>query len=152
MFKRQIDKPFGEVLVERTVIDRKQLNLALDIQRDKGGLLGEILVSLDFVTEEEIAHTLSLIYGFPYLPLQNYDISSELIAMVPRRVAEHYALVPIDKIGNSITVAMTDPLNKDAIDDIKYLTKSEVQIFISTRHDVFETINSAYETKQLMRE
>lgn len=144
MFKRQIDKPFGEVLVERGAIDSKQLSLALDIQREKGGLIGEILVSLNFITEEEIAQTLSLIYGFPFLPLNNYKISSELMDKVPKRVAEYYVVVPLDKIGNSITVAMSDPLNKNALEDIKYLTGDDTQVFISTKKDIVDAINNAY--------
>ena len=150
MFKRQIDKPFGEVLVERGVIDRKQLNFALEVQRDKGGLIGSILVDLDFLGEEDIAQTLSLIYGFPFLPLDSYDVPSELVEKIPRRVVEYYEMIPIDKIGTSVTVAMVDPLNKYAIEDVKFLTGCEVQIFISTHKEVSIAIENAYPPQEMI--
>lgn len=142
--KKKIDKPFGEVLIERSLIERSQLNIALDLQRKEGGMLGEILVEQGFVSEMDIAYTLSLIYGFPFMPLQSFDISRELTALVPRRVAQHYTIMPIDKIGNSVTVATNNPLNNDALEDIAYLTKSDIQIFISTKADIMETIERIY--------
>jgi type IV pilus assembly protein PilB len=145
--KRKTDKPFGEILVERGLIDRKQLGVALEVQRDKGGMIGEILVSLGYVREDQIAHTLSLIYGFPYLPLENYEISSEMTQVVPRRVAEHYCILPVDKIGDSITLAMANPLNTFAIEDVEYLSHCEAQVFISTTSDIRNAITALYERK-----
>lgn len=142
--KKKIDKPFGEILIERNLIERSQLNVALDLQRKEGGMLGEILVDQGFVSEMDIAYTLSLIYGFPFMPLQSFDISRELIDLVPKRVALHYTIMPIDKIGNSVTVATNNPLNNDALEDIEFLTKADIQIFISTKSDIAETIERVY--------
>jgi len=145
--KRKTDKPFGEILVERGLIDRKQLGVALEVQREKGGMLGEILVALEFIREDQIAHTLSLIYGFPYLPLENYEVSSEMTQVIPRRIAEHYCILPVDKIGDSITLAMANPLNSYAVEDVEYLTHCEAQIFISTTSDIRNAIEALYERK-----
>lgn len=142
--KKKIDKPFGEVLIERSLIERSQLSVALDLQRKEGGMLGEILVDQGFVSEMDIAYTLSLIYGFPFMPLQSFEISRELVDLVPKRVAQHYTIMPIDKIGNSVTVATNNPLNNDALEDIEFLTKSDIQIFISTKSDILETIERVY--------
>lgn len=142
--KKKIDKPFGEVLIERNLIERSQLNVALDMQRKEGGMLGEILVEQGFVSEMDIAYTLSLIYGFPFMPLQSFEISRDLVKLVPKRVAEHYTVMPIDKIGNSVTVATNNPLNNDALEDIEYITKSDIQIFISTKTDIHDTIERVY--------
>ena len=143
-FKKRIDKPLGELLVARGIINRKQLDEVVKVQREKGGLIGEIIVSLGYTKEEEIAYALSLQYGFPYLPLQNYDIPRELLEAIPEQVANQYCLIPIDKIGNTLTVAMANPLNPQAIDDIEYLTKCEAQIFVATTSDIRDAIRKCY--------
>jgi len=132
--------------VERGVIARNQLEEALRVQKEKGGLIGEVIVSLGYTKEEEIAYALSLQYGFPYLPLQNYDIPKELLETVPEQVASQYCLIPIDKIGNTLTVAMANPLNPQAIDDIEYISKCEAQIFVATSSDIRAAIDKFYKT------
>ncbi len=137
-------KQLGELLIERSVIGAKQLERALDVQREKGGLIGEILVELGFAKEEDIAHALTAQYGFPYLPLKNYEIDLEIVKLIPQNVANQYCLIPIDKIGNSLTVAMSNPLNVQAIEDIELLTKCKVQTFVSTTSDIREAIKKYY--------
>lgn len=143
-FKKVMAKQLGELLIERGVIGAKQLEKALEIQKEKGGLIGEVLVELGFAKEEDIAHALTAQYGFPYLPLKNYDIDSEIVKLVPQQVANQYCLIPIDKIGNSLTIAMSNPLNVQAIEDIELLTKCKVQTFVSTTSDIREAIKKYY--------
>lgn len=143
-FKKRIDKPLGELLIEKGLINRAQLEEALRVQKEKGGLIGEVIVSLGFAKEEDIAYVLSLQYGFPYLPLKNYDIPQELLKIIPKQVASQYCLVPIDKLGNTLTIAMANPLNPQAIDDIEYITGSEVQVFVATASDIREAIQRCY--------
>jgi len=113
-FKKRIDKPLGELLIEKGIINRAQIKKALKVQKERGGLIGEIIVSLGFAKEEDIAHVLSLQYGFPYLPLESYDIPKELVKIIPKQVALQYCLIPIDKIGSTLTIAMANPLNSQA--------------------------------------
>src|SRR3990167_5136939 len=126
-FKKIINKHIGDLLVERGSIHRENLNVAVAYQKEKGGLLGEILVELKFATEEDIAHALTRQYGFPYLPLANYEIDSEVITSVPENVCRQFCLIPIDKIGKSLTLAMADPLNFQATEDVELLTGCTVQ-------------------------
>ena len=146
-FKKRIDKQLGELLIERGVITRNQLEQALQTQKEKGGLIGEVIVSLGFTKEEEIAYALSLQYGFPYLPLQNYDIPKELLETIPEQVACQYCLIPIDRIENTLTVAMANPLNPQAIDDIEYISKCEAQIFVATSSDIRSAISKFYKAE-----
>ncbi|MBU2541028.1 MAG: hypothetical protein KJ593_03905 [Candidatus Omnitrophica bacterium] len=143
-FKKVMAKQLGELLIERGVIGAKHLEKALEVQKEKGGLIGEILVELGFAKEEDIAHALTAQYGFPYLPLKNYDIDLEIVRIIPKNVAIQYCLIPIDKIGTSLTVAMSNPLNVQAIEDIELLTKCKVQTFVSTPSDIRETIKKYY--------
>lgn len=144
MAKRIITKRIGEVLLERGVIDQKELEKALAHQKVNGGLMGQILISLGMVTEEEIALALTAQYGFPYLPLESYEIDPSLAQMVPEEMARQYCLIPVDRIGNALTLAMADPSNIQAIEDIELLTKCIVQTFVSTPSDITKAIDKYY--------
>ncbi|RKY40445.1 MAG: hypothetical protein DRP76_01940 [Candidatus Omnitrophota bacterium] len=144
MKPKKKEKLIGEILVERGIITPHQLKKVLENQQKEGGLIGEIIVKLGFATEEEIAQCLSYQYGFPYLPLENYEISKEAIELVPRHVAQHYCLIPVDKIGNTLTIAISDPLNSEAIEDLEELTSLNIQVFISTSSDIRQAIEKYY--------
>ncbi len=144
MAKRVISKQLGQLLMERKVIDEKQLSHALEVQKEKGGLIGHILVELGYATEEAIAQAITTQYGFPYLPLENYDIDVEIVKMVPKNVASQFCLIPIDKIGTNLTIAMSDPLNALAIEDIELISGLCVQIFVSTETDIKKAIGKYY--------
>ena len=145
--KKKIEKLLGEILVERGVVSNEQLAKALEVQVKNGGLIGEIIVSLGFATEEEIAQCISFQYGVPFLPLENYEISEEAVKVVPQSVASHYCLVPIDKIGDTLTIAMANPLNVEAAEDLEDITSLEIQIFVSTASDVRNAIKRGYKTE-----
>jgi type IV pilus assembly protein PilB len=139
-YKRTSNKHLGELLVEKGVLDREQIAMAMAYQNEKGGLIGEILVELKFATEEDIAQALTCQYGFPFLPLSNYEIDREVLNAVPETVCKKYCLIPIDKIGKSLTVAMANPLNRTAVEDVEMLTGCSVQTFVSTAGDIKEAI------------
>ena len=144
MPKRIITKRLGEVLLERGIITRKQLEEALAEQQARGGLIGAVLIRLQMVTEEEVALALTAQYGFPYLPLANYDLDNTLMTLVPEEVARRYCLIPIDRIGNALTLAMADPSNTKALEDVEALTKCVVQTFVSTPSDITQAIDRFY--------
>ena len=142
--KRLISKQLGELLLERKIINERQLQKAISVQKEKGGLLGSILVLLGYASEEQIAQSLTTQFGFPYLPLGNYEVDAGIVKLIPENVASQYNLIAIDKIGNSLTVAMSDPLNIHAIEDIELITNCKVQVFVSTQTDIKESIKRYY--------
>ena len=146
--RRIINKQLGELLIERGILTQAQLDKALVVQQERSGLIGEILVELGFAKEEDIAQALTAQYGFPYLPLSNYDINTEIINIVPGRVARQYLLIPIDKIGNNLTLAMSNPLNVQAIEDVELLSGCSVQTFVSTSSDIKRAIEKYYKDKE----
>lgn len=146
--RRIINKQLGELLIERGLVTQEQLEKALEVQRAKGGLLGEIMVDMGIVKEEDIAQTLTAQYGFPYLPLSNYEIDPEVLRTIPARVAKQYLLIPIDKIGNCLTLAMSNPLNQQAIEDVELLSGCTVQTFVATSSDIKRAIEKYYPEKE----
>jgi type IV pilus assembly protein PilB len=138
----------GELLLDRGIISQAQMEQGLEIQREKGGLIGEILVGLGFVKEDDIAQALTAQYGIPYLPLGNYDLDAEIASIIPGRVARQYLLVPIEKIGNNLTLAMFNPLDAQAIEDVELLSGCSVQAFVSTSSDLKKAIEKYYKDKE----
>lgn len=145
-YKKVTNKHLGELLVERGIINRDQLEKAINYQSEKGGLIGEVLVDLKFATEEDIAQALTCQYGFPYLPLVNYEIDEEVIGAVPENVCRQFCLIPIDKIGKSLTLAMANPLNVQAIEDVELITNCTVQTFVSTTTDIKNCVKKYYKS------
>lgn len=144
MPEKRITEKLGEILVQGGVISEQQLQRALDFQRHEGGLLGEILVKLGYVNEREIVQAITAQYGFPYLPLENYDFNKEVARLLPENVARQYSIVPVDIMGDLLTVAMSNPLNEKAVEDVEMITKKKVQVFISTVTSIHEAINRLY--------
>jgi type IV pilus assembly protein PilB len=144
-FERTSNKHLGELLIERGVITRVQLDAAIEYQKNnKGVLFGEALIRLGNATEEDIAQALTCQYGFPYLPLSNYEIDIEILAAVPVHMCEQFCLIPIDKIGKSLTLAMSNPLNIRAVEDVELLSGCTVQAFVSTASDIRNAIKKYY--------
>lgn len=144
-FDRVSNKHLGELLVERGVINRQQLEEGLEFQKNnKGILFGEALVKIGHATEQDIAQAMTCQYGFPYLPLSNYEIDAEVLTSVPVNICEQFCLIPIDKIGKSLTLAMANPLNVKAVDDVELLSGCTVQAFVSTVSDIRNAIKKHY--------
>lgn len=137
-------KQLGELLIEKGLITKLQLQHALEVQKDKGGLIGKVLVDLGYVTEEAIAQAITAQYGFPYLPLGSYEIDTEIIKIIPKNVAIQYCLIPVDKIGSNLTIAMANPLNSQAVEDVALLSGLYVQLFVSTATDIRSAIEKYY--------
>ena len=142
--RRLITKQLGELLLEKGIINQAQLDKALKIQKEKSGLIGQIFVALGYVKEEEIAQVLTVQYGFPYLPLESYEISDDMIKLIPENVAKQYNLIAIDRIGNLLTISMSNPLNIQATEDIETFSGCKVQVFISTMTDITNAIKKYY--------
>ncbi|MBN1794638.1 MAG: hypothetical protein JW844_06705 [Candidatus Omnitrophica bacterium] len=145
-YDRMLSKPLGELLIAKEIITPDQLEEALVVQKREGGLIGEILIRLGFANEEAIAQALTMQYGLPYLPLTNYEIDPAVLSVVPRETAQKYCFIPIDKIGNNLTIAISNPLDYKTLESIEKLTGCVVHIFVSTSSHINEAINKYYQT------
>ncbi len=145
--KRVVLKQLGELLLERGIINVDQLNGALKVQKEQGGLIGRVLVNLGFANEEEIAQAITVQYGFPYLPLSSYEVNVEAMKLIPQNVAEQYNLIAIDRMADMLTIAMSNPLNIQAVEDIEMISHCTVQVFVSTMSDIANAISKYYQKK-----
>ncbi|MFH2138838.1 MAG: hypothetical protein ABII88_10035 [Candidatus Omnitrophota bacterium] len=135
------------ILLDIGIITQEQLDKALEMQTKKGGSLFQLIIEMGYLSEEDLVSTMVTQYGFPYLQLENYEIETELVKIISKDIAQKYNLIPIDKIGNILTVAMADPLNSAAKEEIKQITGLDVETFISTFSDINNAIAQYYEPK-----
>jgi len=105
---------------------------------------------MHLATEEDVIQALTCQYGFPYLPLSNYEIAPEVLQTVSVQLCKKYCLIPIDKIGRSLTLAMANPLNVEALEELEKATSCSVQAFVSTATDINNAINRYYENALML--
>ncbi len=134
----------GELLLYAGKITKDQLSKALDVQKSTKMKLGEIIVDNGWLQLEEIVETLELQLGFPKVDLSKYEINSNVVTLIPESIVKKYKLIAIDKKDDSLVVAMVDPLNFFAIDDIKLYTKMGVIPCLATSSDLERVIERYY--------
>jgi type IV pilus assembly protein PilB len=134
----------GELLIKEKRITQEQLQEAVNHQRQHGGKLGFNLVKLGFVKDEEITALLSKQYGVPSIALGQFEIDSSVIKLVPSETAQKYQVVPLSRAGATLTIAMTDPTNVFAMDDIKFMTGYNVEPVVASETAVSEAILKYY--------
>jgi len=133
-----------EILIHNKLITAAQLEEALKVQAVKGGKLSDIIVELKLVKENELITTLSEGLGLPLIDLKRFKIDFEIVKIIPVNIARHYQIIPISKMGDTITLAMADPLNIFAIDYVRELTGFKINPIISSVQDIKQTIELSY--------
>ncbi|HXY55626.1 MAG TPA: type IV-A pilus assembly ATPase PilB [Nitrospirota bacterium] len=134
----------GAMLVSSGLITDEQLKKALAAQKSEGGRLGSVLVKLGFVQEDKLMTFLSKQYGVPYVDLSKFEINPLVIKHIPTDVAQKYRIMPINRAGSTITIAMVDPSNIFAIDDIKFMTGYNVEAVVAAEGAIVESIKKYY--------
>src|ERR1039457_866322 len=137
----------GEILVKNNIIDRDQLAKALEEQKLSGGQsrLGSILVKLNLITEQNLTSFLSKQYGVPAVNLADYDIDPAVVKIIPSEVIQKYQLVPVNRAGATLIVAVSDPSNLIAIEDIKFMTGYNVEMVVASERDIKAAIDKNYD-------
>jgi type IV pilus assembly protein PilB len=134
----------GSMLVSSGLITDDQLKKALSVQKTEGGRLGSILVKLGFIQEDKLMTFLSKQYGVPYVDLSKFEINPAVIKHIPAEVAQKYRIMPINRAGATITIAMVDPSNIFAIDDIKFMTGYNVEAVVATEGAIVDAVKKYY--------
>src|SRR3984893_1034968 len=136
----------GDLLLKAKLITPDQLDAALKSQREEGGKLGEALVRVGAITETVITETLSQQFGVPSIDLASFEIDPNVIKIVPAEVARKYAVLPVNKTGATLTIAMGDPTNVFAMDDIKFMTGYNVEPVVASEASLRKAIEKHYGT------
>ncbi len=134
----------GELLLKEKRINPTQLQEALTYQKSNGGKLGFNLVQLGFVKDEEITALLSKQYGVPSINLAQFDIDVGVVKLIPAETAQKYQIVPLSRSGATLTIAMTDPTNVFAMDDIKFMTGYNVEPVVASETAMVDAIGKYY--------
>src|SRR3982075_1895908 len=136
----------GELLTKASLITQDQLKDALKVQKDTGSKLGETLIKLGFVSEEDITECLSQQFGVPSINLDHFEIDASVIKLINADVARKYNILPVNKTGATITIAMADPTNVFAMDDIKFMTGYNVEPVVASELGIKAAIDNYYGT------
>jgi type IV pilus assembly protein PilB len=142
----------GELLVSKGLITTRQLDDALQEQKISGNKLGTSLVKLGFMSEKQLVSFLSKHYGVPAIDLSEVEVDPEAIKLIPADVVYKYQVLPIKRVGGTLRVAMSDPSNILAIDDIKFLTSCHVEVFVSTESAIKVAIDKHYDPSSTISE
>src|SRR6266704_6309359 len=122
----------GDLLVREKIISPEQLEQALKTQRESGGRLGSVLVQLGFLSDEDVTNFLSKQYGVPAINLSYFEIDAQVVKLVPHDTAKRYQILPLSRVGASLTIAMVDPTNVFAMDDIKFMTGFNIEPVVAS--------------------
>jgi len=135
----------GDLLVREKVITPEQLDQAMKAQKDApNSRLGSILVKLGFLTDEDVTNFLSRQYGVPAINLSFFEIDSAVVKLIPHDTAKRYQILPLSRVGASLTIAMVDPTNVFAMDDIKFMTGFNIEPVVASEAAIMEGIEKAY--------
>ncbi len=138
----------GDILLEKKYITVDQLNEALEYQKKYGGKIGSILVKLNYITEDDIVNVLSEQYGVPAINLDFFEIDPDVIKIIPLETAQKYQIIPLSRVGSTLTIATTDPSNIFVLDDIKFMTGFNIEPVIASEGAIMRAIEKYYGTPQ----
>jgi len=136
----------GEILLKEKIISNDQLKQALEYQKSNGGRLGNALVKLNFLNDDEVTAILSRQYGVPSINLAYFEVDAGVIKLIPMETSMKYQILPLSRVGSSLTVAMVDPTNVFAMDDIKFMTGFNIEPVVASETAIMEAIKKHYGT------
>ena len=134
----------GDLLVKEKVITTEQLDQAIKMQKDSGTRLGAALVKLGYLSDEDVTNFLSRQYGVPAINLSFFEIDASVVKLIPHETARRYQILPLSRVGASLTIAMVDPTNVFAMDDIKFMTGFNIEPVVASETAIMEGIEKAY--------
>jgi type IV pilus assembly protein PilB len=134
----------GDLLVKEKIITSEQLEQANKVQKEQSCRLGSALVKLGFLTDEDVTNFLSRQYGVPAINLSYFEIDPAVVKLIPFETAKRYQILPLSRVGASLTIAMVDPTNVFAMDDIKFMTGFNIEPVVASESSILAGIDKAY--------
>ncbi len=134
----------GQILITSNIISEEQLKQALNLQKKEGGRLGTNLAKLGYITEDKLVSFLSKQFGVPAINLSEYAVDPAVVKLIPLEMARKYLIMPIARVGATLTIAMADPSNVFAIDDVKFMTGYNVEVVVAAESAILSAIGNNY--------
>jgi type IV pilus assembly protein PilB len=134
-----------KIFIEKKLIKESDLEKARAVQKEKGGSLSDILVGLGLISKNDLVAAISEELGIPPINLSRFKIDPSVIKLIPRKIARHYKIMPVSKMGDTLSLAISDPLNIFALDDIKALTGFRIVPIVTTEKDIIEALGQYYD-------
>jgi len=141
---RATRKRLGEILIDQGLIQEEHLLAALQEQKRTGELLGEVLIRLGYASEEDIASTIVIQFGLPYLPVKKYAIKDEMTKLFPPRLLRQYQFIPVDKMGRVLSVAAGTVLTPDILSELEQMSGSRIFVFVGKQSEIRELIETKF--------
>ena len=142
--KKLEKKLIGEILLEEGYAEREEIKKALQIQKREGGLIGEIMIREGWLAEEQLMMALSKQLSLPFIQLSNYKVNRSASKVIPKEIAERYSLFPFDEDEQEIFIAMCEPENEGAMEEVRKRVRLMTQIFLATPTDIRRAIGKFY--------
>jgi type IV pilus assembly protein PilB len=136
----------GEMLLRAGVIDEEKLEKAFEYQRSQGGKVYSALIKLNYLDEDDLVEYLARQLGYPTVSLDEIDVDPDAVKLIPGPTAQKYMAIPYNQVGHSLHVAMADPTDLNAIDDIKFMTDLSVEVSITTESQIKKALDAFYDT------
>ena len=143
---KKVMTKLGELLVKENMITPVQLAQALGEQKKTGGRIGDVLIKLGHITDEQLAEFLGRQYDVPCINLKDFDITADVIGLVPKELALKYVCLPINRAGATLVVAIADPMNIQAMDDLKFASNYGIEFVVASEQSIKEAIDKYYDS------
>ena len=137
-------EPLGEILIKRGLIKSEQLNQALEIQKKEKGLIGEILLKLGFIEEIDIVVALIMQNNLQYVAINKYELNKDIVGLIPEEMARRFHTIALEKVGQTLSVVMEDPVNQDIRTNLEQTTQCKIAPLIATKSEIDKAINKWY--------
>jgi type IV pilus assembly protein PilB len=134
----------GQILLKRNLITRDQLKQALKLQKKERGYIGDVLIKHGFIEEKDVMVALVVQCNFPYIAIDQYEIDLRILQLVPKEIACRFHLIPLERVGDVLSVVMANPLDFSAKEELQKLTQCCIAPFIATRIEIDKAINRCY--------
>ena len=145
MSEKTLEPQFlGKILIDRKIIDQKQLKHALEAQKELGKFLGATLIELGYAEEHDIVAALVVQCHVPYINIERYQIDPSVIQLVPADIARKYHVIPLERVNDVLSIAMSDPLDMEAQIELERVTKCQLTLFLSSLSEIEKAIQQWY--------
>jgi type IV pilus assembly protein PilB len=134
----------GKILLDRNIINQKQLRHALEVQEKEAGNFGEVLIRLGYVEEHDVVGALVVQCHIPYIAIDQYEIDQSIIQLVSSDFARRYHVIPLDRVNDILSIVMEDPLDEAVKAELKRITNCRLAPFIATQTEIAKAIRRWY--------